>query len=164
MGLWATDVTTDWINGANLIEEGHLVWGWLMVLTPFLPVAVVCWTRILQNIHEKWPGCAGFFCCLLSFAPFVAVATLIGTPIYLILTFLTHCIRLVIPEGVHPVHDDDDDDDDDEDSVHCCSCDALFREVGPMLIMAEIVGEACPQSMLGNDFFISCSWRFNVCN
>ena len=32
---------TDWLNGYNLIEEGHVVWGLMTALLPFLPGAVV---------------------------------------------------------------------------------------------------------------------------
>ena len=142
MGLFATDVSTDWINGVNLIQEGHLMWGCLMLLATFLPVAI---GSAMFFISEA--GWWGFFVYLVVFVPVVAI----GTPLYIILTFLTHCIRLVCEEGVHPV----DDFDDDHDHVGCCGCDNILRETGPMFIMAEIVGEACPQSILGNDFFLT---------
>ena len=31
VGLFGTDVTTDWVNGVNLIIDGHVIWGTLMV-------------------------------------------------------------------------------------------------------------------------------------
>ena len=38
LGLFSTDVVTDWINGYNLYQDGHVIWGSLTAALPFLPI------------------------------------------------------------------------------------------------------------------------------
>ena len=73
MGLFGTDVVTDWLNGSNLIQEGQIVWGWVMVLLPFLPGAVVglyvAWFALKDQEYCK------FLLILLFFVPGVVLGT-----------------------------------------------------------------------------------------
>ena len=122
---------TDWLNGYNLIEEGHVVWGWVMALLPFLPGAVVgvwmVWTTLKEGEYCM------FVFALLCFVPGVVL----GTPMYMAFVMLTSCIKFFKPD----LNDDDD--------LFCGIDGGAVIIFGPTLRMAEIVGESCPQSMLG---------------
>ena len=41
VALFGTDVGTDIVNGYNLIEEGHTIWGTIMCLLTLSPIGIV---------------------------------------------------------------------------------------------------------------------------
>ena len=107
------------------------MWGWVMVLLPFLPAAVVGVVSMWDFLNRgKY---INFFFALLFFVPGVVL----GTPLYMAFVMLTSCIKLVKPDLT------------DEDDLFCCFDGKSVFFFAPMLRMAEIVGESCPQSMLG---------------
>ena len=92
LGLFGTDVVTDWLNGSNLIQEGHVRWGWVMVLLPFLPGAVVgVWWAWASFSDKKYYWC---FLTLLFYVPGV----LLGTPLYMAFVMLTSFVKLFKPD------------------------------------------------------------------
>ena len=132
MGLFGTDVVTDWLNGSNLIQEGHVVLGWVMALLPFLPGAVVGIYTVWYFFHGK--EYRNFFITLLLYVPGVVLVT----PVYMGFIIFTICVKFFKP------------DLDDEDEVLCGIKGKAVKGIGPMWRMGEIVGESYPQSMLGN--------------
>ena len=66
-------IRTDWLNGYNLIEEGHVVWGLMTALLPFLPGAVVGLYAAWLAFEEK-KYCI-FFLILLFYVPGVVLGT-----------------------------------------------------------------------------------------
>ena len=131
MGLFGTDVVTDWLNGSNLIQEGHVAWGLVMVMLPFLPGAVVGVYVVWSLFHKK--EYFKFFLSVLFYVPGVVL----GTPYYMIIVILASCVKLFKP------------DLDKEDKVFGWIDAGFFKTVGPGFRMGEIVGESCQQSMLG---------------
>ena len=75
-----------------------------------------------------------FFIVLLFFVPGVVL----GTPLYMAFVMLTSCIKFFKP-----------DLSEDDDGLLCCIDGEAVLFFGPLFRMAEIVGESCPQSMLG---------------
>ena len=72
---------TDWVNGANLIldPDGHIIWGTIMCIMPFAPMAIVG-SVFLKN-EMKDTGCCRKMVVLMLYLPGVAIAT----PIYMVL-------------------------------------------------------------------------------
>ena len=132
LGLFGTDVVTDWLNGSNLILDGHVRWGWVMVLLPFLPGAVVGVFIAWGFFREKRYGMCSL--TLLFYVPGV----LLGTPLYMAFVIFSSCVKLFKP------------DLDDKEKVLCGLVGGnVVKTGGPLLRMSEIVGESYPQSMLG---------------
>ena len=114
-----------------MIDEGHIVWGLITALLPFLPGAVV--GVFMMWYYLKRGQYCEFVFALLFFVPGVVL----GTPMYMAFVMLTSCIKLFKP------------DLDDNDDLFGCIDGYMVLGLGPMLRMAEIVGESCPQSMIG---------------
>ena len=75
VGLFGTDVTTDWVNGANLIIDGDVIWGSCMVALPFLPAAIAGLLWIWMCLAERnW-------CNVLLSTILYVPCVLIGTPL-----------------------------------------------------------------------------------
>ena len=66
-------ICTDWLNGYNLIEEGHVIWGLMTALLPFLPGAIVGLYAAWVFLSEK--NYCNFFLNLLFFLPGVVLGT-----------------------------------------------------------------------------------------
>ena len=66
-------ICTDWLNGYNLIEEGHVVWGLMTALLPFLPGAIVGFYVAWLAFREK--NYCMFFLILLFYVPGVVLGT-----------------------------------------------------------------------------------------
>ena len=92
LGLFGTDVVTDWLNGSNLIQEGQVAWGLLMVMLPFLPGAVVGVYVVWSLFHKK--EYFKFFLSVLFYVPGVVL----GTPYYMIIVILASCVKLFKPD------------------------------------------------------------------
>ena len=107
------------------------MWGLITALLPFLPGAVVGVWRMAYLLTEG--EYCQFFFALLFFVPGVVL----GTPMYMAFVMLTSCIKFFKPDlGA-------------SDDLFCCIDGDMVLGLGPMLRLAEIVGESCPQSMLG---------------
>ena len=107
------------------------MWGLITALLPFLPGAVLGVVLMWYNLKEgEYPQ---FFFVLLFFVPGVVL----GTPMYMAFVMLTSCIKFFKP-----------DLNDDDELLGCIDGESVIH-FGPMLRLAEIVGESCPQSMLG---------------
>ena len=131
VGLFVTDIVTDWLNGSNLIYEGHVVWGWVMVLLPFLPGVIAIIGLAWQEFQLKeYKQC---FIILLFFVPGVVL----GTPLYMAFVIFASCVKFYKPVLA------------DKEKVLGCFDERTLQTYGPGLRMGEIVGESCPQAMLG---------------
>ena len=130
MGLYGTDIITDWLNGSNLIQEGHVMWGWVMVLLPFLPGAIVGLLLLFNALKEK--KYCNFVCLLLFCVPGVVL----GTPLCMVYTMFTFLVKLFV---------------DTSKSRGSAIEDGNFflHEITGWFMMAEVVGESCTQAMLG---------------
>ena len=129
MGLFGTDIVTDWLNGYNLIQEGHVMWGWVMVLIPFVPGAVVGVWFVFANSQDyrRRP------IILLLYA----AGVVFGTPLYMTFVMFTFCVKLFNPDLRHT------------DEVFSCIDGNMVHFFGPLFRIGEMVGESYPQSMLG---------------
>ena len=107
------------------------MWGLMTALLPFLPGAAI-------SVYGMWYFLKGghfcmFFFTLLFFVPGVVL----GTPLYMAFVMLTSCIKFFKP------------DLREREKLFCGIGGGEVLFLAPMLRMAEIVGESCPQSMLG---------------
>ena len=119
------------MNGYNLIEEGHTIWGTIMCVLPLAPVGIVGPLYFYGNQDDKF--CA-IFLILLLYVP----ALPIGTVCYIIFVLVVGAMKVWNP-NLSEVDDDIMFVGDGEDIVNYA---VLFR-------IAEIVTESCPQSSLG---------------
>ena len=122
------------MNGYNLIEEGHTIWGTIICLLTLAPIGIVG-----PIIAFTWPGWAGnkiraIFLILLLYVP----ALPIGTVCYIIFVLVAGIMKVWNP-NLSEVDDHIMFIFDGEDIVNYA---AVFR-------IAEIVTESCPQSSLG---------------
>ena len=138
VGLFGTDVTTDWVNGANLIISGDVIWGICMVALPFLPAAIVGLIGISVYLAKKaW--CRALLSAII-YVPFV----LIGTPAYMLFVLVSGCYKVVKPDIELTLEDDFNPNDENADEM-----DMVFSFFSPALRMAEVATESYPQSVLG---------------
>jgi hypothetical protein len=126
--LFGTDVITDWVNGANLILNGDVIWGGLMVALPFLPTIIVLLYFAFLLLSDKDTWWLGLFLlvCLLP-------AAALCTPIYIGSILLAALLRLHKPQM------------GDQEKL----LSKLVKAWSPMLRMVEVVGESYPQAILG---------------
>ena len=123
VGLFGTDVTTDWVNGANLINNGDTIWGALMVVAPFTPAVLWCLFLGYTFLEDKeW-------CKILLGFIFFVPAVVFFTAGYMLIVLVSGCAKVVYPDDV-------EDDELDEKSP------AFLR-------IAEVAAESYPQSVLG---------------
>ena len=135
MGLFVTDIVTDWLNGSNLIYEGHVIWGWVMVLLPFLPGVIAFLGLAWQALTDKkYKQC---FFILLFFVPGVVL----GTPLYMVFVILVSCAKFYKPVLA------------ENEKVLGCFDEKTLKAFGPGVRMGEVVGESCPQAMLSRSRF-----------
>ena len=165
VGLFGTDVTTDWINGVNLIKNGDVIWGAIMVALPFTPMALVgiplvviallqpVWAGLgvledwLKNCHWLAKIVVGFLggCLYVLLALALALVlylpgVVIGTAGYMLFVLGSGCLKVVKPE-LESLKDDY--------KVLPGVEAEIFKELPPMLRMAEVATESYPQSILG---------------
>ena len=123
VGLFGTDVTTDWINGANLINNGDTIWGALMVAAPFTPAAIFClWGGYQLLDNKEW---CKFLLGFIFFVPAVVVLT-------------AGNIITVLFSGCKKIFDPDVGDESE-----------LSPTSPAFLRIAEVATESYPQSVLG---------------
>ena len=126
--MFGTDVITDWVNGSNLIINGDVIWGGIMVSLPFLPMTIVLLYGAFVFLADKESRCCGLF-LLLFLLPLAALST----PIYMGFIVLAALVRLFVPQA-------------EEDEL-------LGGWLSPALRMLKGVGESCPQALLGESPF-----------
>ena len=98
-GLFGTDVTTDWVNGYNLIKEEHIIWGSFMCIFPFAPAALVG-PVIAFNALERIRKTR-----VLVILIFYVPGVLLATPVYMMFIFFAGALKLWNPK----LPEDDDD-------------------------------------------------------
>ena len=131
VALFGTDVGTDIVNGYNLIEEGHTIWGTIMCVLPLAPVGLVGPLFVFEFADNK-------LCTILLILLLYVLAVPIGTVCYIIFVLVAGVMKVWNP-NLSEVDDDIMFVGDGEDIVNYA---VLFR-------IAEIVTESCPQSSLG---------------
>ena len=132
VALFGTDVGTDIVNGYNLIEEGHTIWGTIMCVLPLAPVGIIGPLFIFDDVDNK-------ICAILVILLLYVPALPIGTVGYIMFVLVVGLIRIWNPNL---------SDRDDTIIFGMDGEDIVDAAVG--LRIAEIVTESCPQSMLGN--------------
>ena len=126
VGLFGTDVTTDWVNGANLINNGDTIWGALMVVAPFTPAVLWCLFLGYKYLYNKeW--CKFLLGCIF-FVPAVVLFT--AYSMFMVMSF--GCFKAVNPH--FGPHGDEGELDPSSPSF---------------LRIAEVATESYPQSVLG---------------
>ena len=115
------------MNGYNLIEEGHTIWGTIMCILPLVPVGIIGPLAFFAGQDNKF---FAIFLILFFYVPTV----LIGTVGY---------IGFVLIAGAWRVWRPDLKANEEE----LFGFDFMLA-VGMRFV--EIVTESCPQSMLGN--------------
>ena len=131
VALFGTDVATDWVNGSNLIEDEHIIWGTVMCILPLVPSGItVPWFAFSAFELRRWYSIVAF---LILYIPLVAIAT----PLYIGFVLLTGILKVWDPELSKK-----EDVLFGLDGKRLIAFSSLFR-------ITEIVTESCPQSMLG---------------
>ena len=134
--LFGTDVATDWVNGSNLIEDEHIIWGTVMCILPLVPSAItVPWLAFGPAKLRRWYSIVAF---LILYIPLVAIAT----PLYIGFVLLTGILKVWDPELSQK-----EDPLFGTDREYLIQISSLFR-------ILEIVTESCPQSILGESTLI----------
>ena len=139
------------MNGYNLIEEGHTIWGTIMCALPLAPIGIIGPLLILNEADNK-------LCTILLILLLYVLAVPIGTVCYIVFVLVAGAMKVWNP-NLSEVEDFMFGEGGDEFVYGA----AMFR-------FAEIVTESCPQSSLGNrtycenDLFwkkastSSCTW------
>ena len=134
LGLFSTDVVTDWINGYNLYQDGHVIWGSLTAALPFLPIAIAgIFLAYMACYKAKWWQ---RFVTLLLYIPGV----LICTPLYMLYVLVIGFVKVWKPEQK-------------DDLLFCGINMDSGLIITPILRMGEVVAESYPQSVLGRFLF-----------
>ena len=146
VALFGTDVGTDIVNGYNLIEEGHIIWGTIMCILPLAPIGILGPLMFFGEANNKF--CA-IFLILLLYVPAVSF----GTVCYILFVLVAGAWKVWRPDLPR------------EKELF-----GMEIQYAVMFRIAEIVTESCPQSSLGNrtycenDLFwkkastSSCTW------
>ena len=134
------DVTTDFINGANLMNNGDTIWGAVMVALPFAPVAVVGIGVVLAAFHNDgtW-GKKGLLYGALSVVLYVP-GVVVVTAFYMLFVLSSG-----LAKGWNPKIEYRPDRE-----VFLCFDGDTIAKWPPILRMVEVVGESYPQAVLGN--------------
>ena len=140
VGLFGLDVTTDFINGANLMNNGDTIWGAVMVALPFASVAAagILGILVLFNNDGKW-GKKGLLYGALSvvlYLPGVVVVTAF---------YMLFVLSSGLAKGWNPKIEYRPDRE-----VFLCFDGDIIAKWPPILRMVEVVGESYPQAVLGN--------------
>ena len=134
--LFGTDVATDWVNGSNLIEDEHIIWGTVMCILPLVPSAIYVPVLAFGDFNvRRWYSIVAF---LILYIPLVAILT----PLYIGFVLLTGILKVWDPELSKK-----EDVLFGKDGGNLIFYSSLFR-------ITEIVTESCPQSILGESTLI----------
>ena len=133
IGLFGTDVFTDYWNGGNLIASGDVIWGGIMVSLPFLPMTIGLLFAAFFWLADKEDWWVGLL--LLLFLPLL---TAIATPAYWLFIIVAGFVKLY-----KPVIKDEDE------LLGGWLSGELVNRFAPVFRMLELVGESYPQALLG---------------
>ena len=147
VGLFGTDVTTDLVNGVNLIIDGHVIWGICMVALPFLPAALAMVGGVpffvMMGLPDKF-GCCLAVCLCSCLSPILYIpAVLVCTPVYILYILISGCVKVFFPDI-----ESFSEEDLDEEVAFGWRFEA-FAEYPNLLRTAQVVTESYPQSILG---------------
>ena len=139
--MFGTDIVTDWVNGRNLIVNGDVIWGGIMVVLPFLPMTVaLLWISFLglNNKDNWWKG--------LLLLIFLLPASVLGTFVYMGAVLLDALAKLHSPlTSVMPVVKEEEGT-----WMMLGGLEIWAFKWWPVLLrMVEVVGESYPQTLLG---------------
>ena len=138
IGLFGTDVFTDYWNGGNLIASGDVIWGGIIVSLPFLPMTIALLYLAFLALADKEDRCAGVLLLLL-----LPLAAALATPTYWIFIIVAGFAKLYKPVI----------EDEDKLLGGWLSGDDVNRGA-PALRMLELVGESYPQALLGEQALV----------
>ena len=92
IGLFGTDVFTDYWNGGNLIASGDVIWGGIMVSLTFLPMTIFLLYFAFFCLSKKEDRWVGVFLLLL-----LPLLVAIATPTYMIFIIVAGFAKLYKP-------------------------------------------------------------------
>ena len=141
VGLFGLDVTTDYVNGANLINNGDTIWGAILVTLPFLPMAVVGFALSLYGMvkidGDSWlTWCSKRLLAVVLYVPGVVLST----ALYVLFVLTAGFAKVLNPEI-----------ESQPDRKLLLDIDGkTISKFPPLLRMGEVVGESYPQAAIGN--------------
>ena len=140
VGLFGLDVTTDYVNGANLINNGDTIWGAILVTLPFLPMALVGLVLLLgvmvDSDDDSWlTWCGERLLAVLLYIPGV----ILSTALYVVVVLTAGFVKVLDPK----IESQPDRD------VFLIFDGDLIAKLPPLFRMAEVVGESYPQAAIG---------------
>ena len=123
---------TDFVNGSNLIINGDVIWGGLMVALPFLPMLIAMLWLAFSFLTGKDNRCWGLLLLIVSLP-----AAVLGTPLLWIWVLLAALLKLYDPVMK------------EENRRSFWLNDPFVKDIPALLRMGEVVGESYPQALLG---------------
>ena len=142
VGLFGLDVTTDYVNGANLINNGDTIWGAILVTLPFLPMALVGFALLLYVMVEEIDDDPRLVRCskrLLAVVLYVP-GVILSTALYMLFVLTAGFAKVLNPEI---------ESQPDRELFLGIDGDDIARYPA-LLRMGEVVGESYPQAAIGN--------------
>ena len=119
------------MNGVTLIEDGHIIWGLLMVLLPFAPAAIVGVFLVFEDAVSKdtWKKKSQYgFLGLVRLVPGVIICT----PLYMLFVLVTGFLKVWNPE-IETLPEEDLGKEQ-----FCCLDGRTILQTPPLLRMAEV--------------------------
>ena len=136
IGLFGTDVFTDYWNGGNLIAGGDVIWGGIMISLTFLPMTILMlFFALLGLTNNRWVGVL-----LLLLLPLIVA---IATPAYWIFIIVAGFVKLYKPVIKN-----------EDKLLGGWLSGNTVNIIAPGLRMFELVGESYPQALLGELAFV----------
>ena len=141
VGLFGLDVTTDYVNGANLINNGDTIWGAILVTLPFVPMALLGLVFLLGVMvgfddDNRLVRCSKRLLAVVLYVPGV----ILSTALYVLFVLTAGFAKVLNPEiesqpdrELFPGFNGED-----------------IANFPPLLRMGEVVGESYPQAAIGN--------------
>ena len=131
-------MTTDYVNGANLINNGDTIWGVILMTLPFVPMASV---GLLVLLYITFDGDNRFTRSyrLLAVVLFIP-GVILSTALYVLFVLTAGFVKVLNPEI---------ESQPDRDVFLGIDGDDIAK-LTPLLRMGEVVGESYPQAAIGN--------------
>ena len=139
VGLFGLDVTTDYVNGANLINNGDTIWGAILVTLPFVPMALLGFAFLLFGDFDgknRLTRCSKRLLALVFYVPGVVLST----ALYMLFVLTAGFAKVLNPEI---------ESQPDRELIPGFDGDVIAK-FPPFLRMGEVVGESYPQAAIGN--------------
>ena len=133
IGLFGTDVITDYWNGGNLIASGDVIWGGIIVSLTFLPMTILLLYGAFSELAVKENRWKGVLLLLL-----LPLAVALATPAYWIFIIVAGFAKLYKPVIKN-----------EDKLLGGWLSGNLVNIVAPWFRMLELVGESYPQALLG---------------